>query len=165
MLTEFKKCVNIRLECLGPRIHSALPKLKAAFTDETETVEVNGFYCGEGIYKVRFMPRKPGIWTATTRSNDPALDGIALTCACSPAQPGNHGRVLPRNEVRPQSAATEEDKFHFAYEDGARFQPFGTTCYAWVNQAGSGSSADAENIEIGSFQQGSDVHFSKVLRL
>lgn len=108
--------------------------LKAAFTDETETAEVNGFYCGEGTYKVRFMPRKPGIWTATTRSNDPALDGIALTCACSPAQPGNHGRVLPRNEVRPQFTATEEDKFHFAYEDGSRFQPFGTTCYAWVNQ-------------------------------
>jgi len=28
----------------------------------------------------------------------------------------------------------DEDRFHFAYEDGTKFLPFGTTCYAWVNQ-------------------------------
>ncbi|HCT93157.1 MAG TPA: DUF5060 domain-containing protein [Lachnospiraceae bacterium] len=109
--------------------------LKAAFTDGADTVEVNGFYCGNGNYRVRFMPRRPGIWTAVTKSNDPQLNGIELRCECVPAGENNHGRVLPMNEVRPQSTVTLEDKFHFAYEDGTRFQPFGTTCYAWINQS------------------------------
>ena len=108
--------------------------LKAAFTNGSDSYTVNGFYCGGGQYKVRFMPTAPGLWEAVTQSNDPALNGIALHCECVPAQPGNHGRVLPMNEVRPQSAETAEDIFHFAYEDGTRFQPFGTTCYAWINQ-------------------------------
>lgn len=108
--------------------------LKAAFTNENDTVEVNGFYCGNGNYKVRFMPNTPGTWTAVTRSNDQMLHGIALTCECTPASKGNHGRVRLLKEVQPKSEATEESKFHFAYEDGTRFQPFGTTCYAWVNQ-------------------------------
>lgn len=112
--------------------------LKAIFTNNTEQFTVNGFYCGNGRYKIRFMPGKPGIWRAVTESNDPALHGISLTCECVPAQEGNHGRVLRMDEVRAHAAAkassSNEDRFHFLYEDGARFQPFGTTCYAWVNQ-------------------------------
>lgn len=108
--------------------------LKAAFMNESELIEVNGFYCGNGTYKVRFMPAKPGIWTAVTRSNDPMLNGRTLICECTPASEGNHGRVLRADEVRPRSGSSEEDKFHFSYEDGTRFMPFGTTCYAWINQ-------------------------------
>lgn len=37
-------------------------------------------------------------------------------------------------DVLPQNALSEESRFHFMYEDGTRFQPFGTTCYAWINQ-------------------------------
>lgn len=127
--------------------------LKAAFTDGFDTVEVNGFYCGEGNYKVRFMPRKPGTWTAVTKSNDPQLNGVELTCECVPAGPGNHGRVLPMNEVRPQSAATEEDRFHFAYEDGTRFQPFGTTCYAWINQSEQVQEQTLETLKSATFNK------------
>lgn len=108
--------------------------LKAAFMNESEWIEVNGFYCGNGTYKVRFMPAKPGTWTAVTRSNDPMLNGRTLICECTPASEGNHGRVLRADEVRPRSGSSEEDKFHFSYEDGTRFMPFGTTCYAWINQ-------------------------------
>ena len=108
--------------------------LKAAFTNGSDCYSVNGFYCGGGQYKVRFMPTSPGLWTAKTQSNDPALNGIELHCKCTPARPGNHGRVLPKSEVLPQTAQTAEDVFHFCYEDGTRFQPFGTTCYAWINQ-------------------------------
>lgn len=109
--------------------------LKADFTDGTETVKVNGFYCEDGNYKIRFMPRTPGVWTATVESNDAQLDGVQLKCECIPAGKGNHGRVLPMNEVMPQNSFSEEDKFHFSYEDGTRYKPFGTTCYAWINQA------------------------------
>lgn len=109
--------------------------LKAAFTNGIETVEVNGFYSGNGNYTIRFMPRKAGVWTACVKSNDMQMNGIELRCECIPAEKGNHGRVLPMNEVYSRDAAVEESKFHFAYEDGTRFQPFGTTCYAWINQS------------------------------
>ncbi len=109
--------------------------LKAVFTNETDYVTVNGFYDGNGVYKVRFMPRTVGVWTGVTESNDPQLSGIKIAFECIPASEGNHGRVLRMDEVRPQSEGTKEDRFHFAYEDGTRFQPFGTTCYAWINQS------------------------------
>lgn len=123
--------------------------LKAAFTNHTEQIEVNGFYCGNGMYKVRFMPAKTGTWTGITTSNDPALNHIELVCECTPAKEGNHGRVLRMDEIRSRykigpsaedgrhsehEALSEEDKFHFMYEDGTRYQPFGTTCYAWIHQ-------------------------------
>ncbi|MCI9048173.1 MAG: DUF5605 domain-containing protein [Hungatella sp.] len=106
--------------------------LKAAFTNDSEVCEVNGFYCGGGRYKIRFMPPKPGEWTAITRSNDRSLDQILLHCTCIPAGEENHGRVLLKSQVVPSGG--DEDRFHFAYEDGTKFLPFGTTCYAWVNQ-------------------------------
>ena len=30
--------------------------LKATFSNDSEALEVNGFYCGGGRYKIRFMP-------------------------------------------------------------------------------------------------------------
>ncbi|MDE5932190.1 MAG: DUF5060 domain-containing protein, partial [Lachnospiraceae bacterium] len=108
--------------------------LKADFVNDSEKIGVNGFYCGNGRYKIRFMPAKPGKWTAVTQSNDPALNHVELECECVPAKEGNHGRVLRMSDVLPKSTVTEESRFHFLYEDGTRFLPFGTTCYAWVNQ-------------------------------
>lgn len=118
--------------------------LKAAFikeegeggckNSEGQKIEVNGFYCGNGSYTIRFMPTKPGIWRAVTSSNDPALNQVPLVCECTPAAEGNHGRVLRRDQVLAQGEVTDEDKFHFMYEDGTPYLPFGTTCYAWINQ-------------------------------
>lgn len=127
--------------------------LKAAFTNGFITIEVNGFYCENGNYKIRFMPSKPGRWTAVVKSNDPVMEGTRLVCECTPAGKGNHGRVLPMNEVRPQNPFTEEDKFHFAYEDGTRFQPFGTTCYAWINQTDKVQEKTLETLKTSSFNK------------
>ena len=44
-------------------------RLKAAFENDSERIEVNGFYCGGGNYKIRFMPGKPGVWKAVTSSS------------------------------------------------------------------------------------------------
>lgn len=108
--------------------------LKAVFTDGEQRITVNGFYCGNGNYKVRFMPRTAGKWTAVTDSNDPALNGIELYLECVPASEGNHGRVLRLSDVAPESELTDEGRYHFAYEDRTVFQPYGTTCYAWTSQ-------------------------------
>ena len=104
-------------------------------TDGTDAVDVKGFYKGSGNYGINFMPRTAGEWAYTTASNDEALSGQTGTFTVTPATGGNHGRVLLAKDVLPHTDvfSTDED-FNFAYEDGTRYYPFGTTCYAWVNQ-------------------------------
>ena len=97
-------------------------QLRARFRYENRTVEASGFYDGEGMYRVRFMPDEAGQWTYDTVSNVRALDGKTGTFTVAPAAPGNHGPV----GVRYTS--------HFAYADGTPYVPIGTTCYAWTHQ-------------------------------
>lgn len=85
-------------------------------------VIVEGFYDGEGIYRLRFMPDVEGLWEVTTESNAVALDGQRFTFECVPARSGVHGPVRV------------QDTYHFAYDDGTPYYPFGTTCYAWIHQ-------------------------------
>ncbi|MEA3407327.1 MAG: DUF5060 domain-containing protein [Chloroflexota bacterium] len=94
----------------------------AQFTHKHRVVHVDGFYDGEGVYRVRFMPDTVGEWRYTTRSNHPALDGISGEFVCTPPSPDNHG---------PVSVA---DTYHFAYADGTPYYPVGTTCYVWNHQ-------------------------------
>lgn len=111
--------------------------ISASFTNGTQKYEVNGFYKGEGNYGIRFMPMNIGNWKYKTYSNDEKLNGKQGTFVCVPAKVNNHGRVLLAKNVYPKKEVNfyeTEDEFHFAYEDGTRYQPFGTTCYAWINQ-------------------------------
>jgi hypothetical protein len=96
--------------------------LNAAFFNGKDTVRVAGFYDGKGVYKLRFMPSHEGRWTYTTSSNVKALNGKKGALLCTPAAKGNHGPVVVK------------DSIHFAYADGSRYCPFGTTCYAWAHQ-------------------------------
>lgn len=94
----------------------------ARFAHQHRVVDVDGFYDGDGVYKVRFMPDTEGLWTYTTRSSVAALDGLSGMFTCTPTSPGNHGPVSVHNT------------YHFAYADGTPYFPFGTTCYAWNHQ-------------------------------
>lgn len=96
--------------------------LAADFMLEHRVVTVDGFYDGEGVYRVRFMPDTEGEWTFATRSNRPELHGKSGRFRCTAPAAGNHGPVVVRNT------------FHFGYADGAPYLPFGTTCYAWTHQ-------------------------------
>ncbi|MDN3242192.1 DUF5605 domain-containing protein [Glycomyces tritici] len=95
--------------------------LAAVFDDGEREMRVGGFYDGDGIYRVRFMPDAEGHWTFTTASNAPALDGVTGEFTCTPPAPGAHGPV-------------RADGFHFAHGDGTRYLPVGTTAYAWTHQ-------------------------------
>ncbi|PLS27820.1 DUF5605 domain-containing protein [Bifidobacterium parmae] len=115
-------------------------ELSATFTHTAtgRTIEVGGFYRGEGRYGVRFMPVGTGAWTYETHATDPALAGHAGAIAVDPASEGNHGRVLPARDVAKGAARDAygpELAYRFSYEDGTDYQPYGTTCYAWTNQA------------------------------
>jgi hypothetical protein len=85
--------------------------------------EVDGFYDGDGVYIIRFMPDVIGEWEFITESNAVGLDGIRGSFLCKEAEKNNHGPVKVHNQ------------YHFAYSDGTSFFPFGTTCYAWTHQS------------------------------
>jgi hypothetical protein len=97
-------------------------QLTAVFAHGAEKHEVTGFYDGDGVYRVRFMPEGQGVWTYTTSSNRAQLDGRLGEFVAGPPSPGNHGPVRVRNT------------YHFAYEDGAPYRPIGTTCYTWIHR-------------------------------
>ena len=96
--------------------------LTARFEHEGRKVEAHGFYDGDGIYRLRFMPDALGTWTYLTKSNRPDLDGKTGSFACVAPSRGNHGPVRVH------------DTYHFAYADGAPHYSVGTTCYAWTHQ-------------------------------
>jgi hypothetical protein len=97
--------------------------LAAVFRQGGRSVRVEGFYDGDGRYKLRFMPEHAGAWEYETFSNHHALSGKKGSFTVVEPGPGNHGPVRVRNT------------FHFGYEDGTPFWQVGTTCYAWTHQS------------------------------
>lgn len=95
--------------------------ITGVFEGANETVSVDGFYDGDGVYKVRFMPSFEGEYRCTVTGSfaDEAYTG---TFTVLPPSEGNHGPVRVANT------------FHFAYEDGTPYYPVGTTCYVWTHQ-------------------------------
>ena len=96
--------------------------LTARFTNGNKAYEPEGFYDGNGIYKIRFMPDKEGTWNYITSSNKAELNNKKGSFVCTGASPTNHGPVRVKGT------------YHFQYEDGTPFYPFGTTIYEWPFQ-------------------------------
>lgn len=94
----------------------------ADFTHGTKSVTVPGFYDGDGIYRVRFMPDETGEWRYVTHSNRPELSDREGSFTVVPPGPDNHGPVRVRNT------------YHFAYADGTPYRPLGTTAYTWTHR-------------------------------
>lgn len=92
------------------------------FAGTEEKQVVYGFYDGNGIYKVRFMPSFEGKYTYRVEGSfsEEAFSGEFLVTKPSL---DNHGIVRVANT------------FHFAYEDGTPYYPVGTTCYVWELQS------------------------------
>lgn len=93
----------------------ALAKVTAVFSNDGKEKTVEGFYAGNGIYKVRFYPMEAGTYTYRVMG-DVTAEGSFTT---EPAS--RHGMV--------RAIGT-----HFEYEDGTYFYPFGTTIYALAHQ-------------------------------
>ncbi len=96
--------------------------LSARFSQGDRIFEPSGFYDGDGVYRVRFMPDAVGEWTYVTQSNVPDLNGRRGRFDCVAPSPGNHGPVRVA------------DTFRLAYADGTPHFSVGTTCYAWAHQ-------------------------------
>ena len=67
-------------------------ELSATFTNEGEYKTIKGFYDGDGMYKIRFMPEKIGIWKYETQSNASSLKGKEGKFKCIESS-GNKGPV------------------------------------------------------------------------
>lgn len=90
--------------------------IRAVFQNGDETVAVDGFQDGEGRWLVRFMPQEEGRYTFRVAVGDETASGAFQVI---PATGNNHGPVRV------------SEKYHFAYADGTRYIPVGTTCYVW----------------------------------
>ncbi|NQX12150.1 DUF5060 domain-containing protein [Microbacteriaceae bacterium VKM Ac-2855] len=97
-------------------------ELWAEFTSESGTViRAGGFYDGDGIYRVRFLPEAAGPWSFRTGSTAHALDGLE--------------GVVEVEEGRGRGVVRVDGATGFAAADGTAFTPYGTTIYAWTHQS------------------------------
>ncbi len=97
-------------------------RFAARFAQGYDSVEVPGFYDGDGIYRVRFSPEKLGAWQYETLSSAAELSGKTGEFTVTKPSANNHGPVRVTN------------MFHFAYADGTPYKQLGTTCYVWTHQ-------------------------------
>jgi hypothetical protein len=96
--------------------------IQGVFTSRSETTVADGFYDGNGEYRVRFMPSFAESYRFEIHGSfsDTIYHGNFEAAA---AKNNNHGPVHVANT------------FHFAYEDGSPYYPVGTTCYVWELQS------------------------------
>lgn len=92
--------------------------IRALFTSGGETVEVPGFYDGDGRYIVRFMPSFEGRYSYRVWGS---FSDEVFT--------GSFDVTAPDAHVH--GPVHVSDTYHFTYADGTRFYPVGTTCYVW----------------------------------
>jgi hypothetical protein len=97
-------------------------QLSAVFTKNNRTIKTFGFYDGNGIYRIRFMPESTGEWHYITSSNCLELNEIKDNFIVVAPTKINHGPVRVQG------------MYSFSYADGTVYRPIGTTAYAWIHQ-------------------------------
>ncbi len=116
-------------------------ELRATFSHGDTHLTVDGFYDGQGTYRVRFMPTLAGEWTYRTASNVKALDGKTGSLTATSPAGNNHGPVRVAHT------------FHFAYADGTPYRQIGTTAYAWTHQGEELEAQTLETLRTGPFNK------------
>lgn len=121
---QVEKWEVFEVGCTGPsdRNPFVIYQIQGTFTGKNESVTVDGFYDGEGAYKVRFMPSFEGEYNFSVTSNFMA-EKPEGRFQVTPAKAENHGPVRVANT------------YHFSYEDGTPYYSIGTTCYVWNLQS------------------------------
>lgn len=98
-----------------PQGMEALANVTAVFSMGEYKKAVKGFYDGDGIYKIRFLPEKCGLY-------EYSVSGEVTAEGCEECLPGEgHGLVRVEGS-------------HFLYQDKSPYIPFGTTVYALAHQ-------------------------------
>ena len=113
----------------------------ATFTHADTSLTVKGFYAGDNVFKLRFMPIKTGKWTFVSQSSEAKLNGLTGSFECIEAGENNHGPVQVANT------------FHFKYADGTRYYPIGTTSYDWMHIEGDYPEKTVRALEASGFNK------------
>lgn len=115
-------------------------EIHGIFYHKRETVSVNGFYDGDGIYRIRFMPSYEGVYTYEVSGSFSPQTFSGQFCAIPPTK-NNHGPVRTT------------DQFYFKYQDGKPHHSCGTTCYAFALQKPEIISQTFEELKKGYFNK------------
>ena len=104
-------------------------------TDEHKTV--SGFYDGNGVYRIRFMPSFEGEYKYRIYGSfcDNVHTGNFNVCGTD-----SHGMVHTKG-------------MHFRYSDGIPYYSIGTTCYGWSNQTLELQSKTLETLKNSAFNK------------
>jgi hypothetical protein len=143
-MADHVECWDIfELELSGPQNGNPFidVEFSAEFRYKNRVVVADGFYDGDGTYRVRFMPDTTGEWSYHTRSSAAELDGKTGTFTCTATSPGNHGPVRVH------------DTYHFAYADGSPYYQVGTTCYVWNHQGDALETQTLETLKTAPFNK------------
>lgn len=96
--------------------------IKACFKSDNEEVTADGFYDGDGVYKIRFMPSFEGEYSYHITGNfADAIDEPDGRFAVTAPAGDNHGPVRAEGVC-------------LRYADDTPYFSIGTTCYAWTAQ-------------------------------
>ena len=121
--TQVKKWDVFEVSLPGPMEGNPFQeqRFQGIFTHKNESVVVEGFYDGQGIYKIRFMPSHEGRYTFVLKGTflEETLSGVFYAVE---ADEDNHGPVRIANGT------------NFAYEDGTTYYPMGTTTLGLVGE-------------------------------
>ena len=117
--TKAKKYGVIELVLEGPSEGNPFTEqwIRGSFESISESGKTDGFYDGEGIYRVRFMPSFCEEYRCTVTTSWGETETAMVSVG--EAEEGNHGPVRVASQ------------YHFSYDDGKIFYPVGTTCYVW----------------------------------
>ncbi len=110
----------------------------AEITGEHECKIVKGFYDGEGIYRVRFMPLFTGEYAYRIYGS---FSENEYTGTFTADEADSHGRVCAKGTA-------------LFYEDGTPYHSIGTTCYVWNLQT--------EEIQKNTLQTLKNSSFNKI---
>ena len=116
--------------------------IKAEFSNKNEQIITDGFYDGDGIYRVRFMPSFTGEYSYRVWGN--CLDGEkkgSFFVTPVKEESNNHGPVKVIHE------------HYLAYADNMPYNSIGTTCYAWVHQPDELCSITLDTLQNSSFNK------------
>lgn len=115
-------------------------KVTGIFAGRNENIMTEGFYDGEGIYKIRFMPSFEGKYTFAIRASF-MKDSVTGSFRVEQNEEYNHGPVRVANS------------HHFAYEDGTPYISIGTTAYVWALQSDDRIQETLEALKESSFNK------------
>lgn len=109
----------------------AAVELKAEFVCGENRQCVVGFYAGNGVYKVRFLPDQAGMWTYR-------ISGCIQEEGLIKVLPAEETARIQENCVGDRKlrhhGMVMAEQHHFRHQDGTLFYPFGTTVYALIHQ-------------------------------